>query len=104
MSKHTPGPWIHFFKNKYLEWHVGLPCGPSSDAPNMNIALCPDGVPGSDLNESEANARLIAAAPELLEALKELVSYAEHPDFDGAPSDASLAKAKAVVAKAECNA
>lgn len=47
---------------------------------------------------TEANARLVAAAPDLLEALEEIVSAA---DGDGwKPLDANLIKARAAIAKA----
>ena len=47
---------------------------------------------------TEANARLVAAAPDLLEALEEIVSAA---DGDGWKQlDATLGKARAAIAKA----
>lgn len=48
--KFTFGPWESFYKPKYNEWHVSLPCEDSA----MRVALCPDGVPGSDPEECEA--------------------------------------------------
>lgn len=63
MSKHTPGPWI--VGGKYT---VRTPFT-SSDW----ICRTRDERHGHDDNEDEANARLISAAPELLEALKELL-------------------------------
>jgi len=61
--KHTPGPWSCFYKPKYDEWHASLPmanCG-------MKLALAPDGIQSEN---READAHLIGAAPEMLEALK----------------------------------
>lgn len=57
----------------------------------------------------EANAHLIAAAPELLEAVKQLLYYAEsgnHPNlrtflFPGNTPSGFTAKLKSIVAKAE---
>ena len=62
MSKHTPGPWM-------ADSHY-----PSVSAPTApNLALCNDhAIP---MSERIANARLIAAAPDLLEALKEVVAF-----------------------------
>lgn len=77
MNKHTPGPW---FNSETLVFAASLDC----------IKLL-------DQAESEANARLIAAAPDLLEALKEAV------DVCGWPSPEFFYKALAAIAKAEEN-
>jgi hypothetical protein len=53
--KHTPGKW----------WASGLEVG---TAPMMDVKIAR--VSGANFDEAKANARLIAAAPELLEALK----------------------------------
>ena len=55
--KHTPGPW----------WTSKLEVG---TVPMMAVKIC-NAVSGSDYEEAEANARLIAAAPELLTVLKQ---------------------------------
>ena len=60
---HTPGPWVAFFKHKYGEWHVSVPV----DGSSMLLGLFPNGVPTSN---AEADAKLIAAAPDLLAALE----------------------------------
>jgi len=80
--KHTPGPWR-------------LAEGSVVDQTNTVIPISgiaqPHGyVPEDDV--SWANARLIAAAPELLEALKSLVYV--HPVFRNKPmgSDGSIAR------------
>ena len=64
MSKatHTPGPWAAFYKHKYNEWHVSVPVSNS----DMRLSIFPDGIPGDTPEEAEGNARLIAAAPDLL--------------------------------------
>ena len=62
---HTPGPWTCFYKSKYDEWHVSIPVPDST----MHLALFDDGIRGEN---READARLIAAAPELLAALREM--------------------------------
>lgn len=67
-GKHTPGPWTAFYKNKYDEWHVSLPIAGS----NMKLSLCSDGIQSEN---QEADARLIAAAPDLLDALKRLLRF-----------------------------
>lgn len=58
-AKHTPGPWIA--KAGIGRWNVTTSAAPRS----FNICSI-----NTDREEQEANARLIAAAPDLLEALK----------------------------------
>lgn len=76
MSKHTPGPWkvadrAYDRSSSILRPSfyilVGMDC---EDSPTVCSLPCGPSV--SD--ESWANARLIAAAPELLDALKQAVS------------------------------
>lgn len=62
MNKHTPGPWdVRKIDN----------------APSFRgiFGICANGSGNSIREEEEANARLIAAAPELLEALERFVKY-----------------------------
>lgn len=82
-AKHTPGPWkIDYGYNRSINF-IG-PC-------------VPDQYAGSSwLRVTEANARLIAAAPELLEALKLLVED-RHPEFIPAHK---WEQARAAIAKA----
>lgn len=98
-KKFTPGPWRIFGANRYE-------C-PGIDAESTSIIVfgrrfdqnqnC--GVQGNTLEECQANARLIAAAPELLEALKRAVEWMEAPD-ESAFSDQDLNAARAAIAKA----
>lgn len=62
---HTPGPW---------RVEGGLPWQPAVRAGGALIAET------RNRNDDGANARLIAAAPELLEALRNLLNYSEHSD------------------------
>ena len=70
--KHTPGPW----KFKPINYCGTTPvyCGDilekSIGGTGMIIAQC-----NGDTETANANARLIAAAPELLEACKEMLKY-----------------------------
>ena len=98
MSKHTPGPW----RVQPYTWQRG---NVSVFAPKFGRAPygacvahtpCSDGVGGAD--GALANARLIAAAPELLELLREAADYTRHPDYDWPVEfsrrvDAAIAKA-----------
>ena len=67
MSKHTPGPWKAIFTtavNKRDSVKISCPVGGYSVAETLQL-------PGCDYNTEKANAHLIAAAPELLKALRE---------------------------------
>jgi hypothetical protein len=83
MEKHTPGPW------KVTQHDMGA------------FIRCPADYiiagPVDTRRGHEANARLIAAAPELLEALREFVEAFEGCYADGEPA---MIKAKAAIAKA----
>jgi len=93
---HTRGPWkyektstgiLHVFNtvNGRAVWTIA------------EVYKNLDGVNNEELlKESEANARLIAAAPELLEACKELTGYCGNEAFDR-----SVKKAQRVIAKTE---
>lgn len=77
MSKHTPGPWVIGESDSR-----GIHCVDARD-PNRAgiIELCEVfGVQQDDKEDdvSRANARLIAAAPDLLEALKLAVNQNYH--------------------------
>lgn len=62
-TKHTPGPWTAV-RCKH-GWHIGpQPSGTCGIRDNTD---------GSKYEEHEANSNLIAAAPDMLEALEECV-------------------------------
>lgn len=88
MSKHTKGPWLPM---------AGMPTN-IIDASGLRVARCDfDG----DFTHADclANARLIAAAPDLLDELNVAIAYLEHPEaFD---RDALRRKWHALKAKAE---
>ena len=93
MSKHTPGPWrtYNMSKNKILkQWHI------QRDDCKHDIALVSLDV-AADERESVAN--LIAAAPELLEALKQFVDYYE--SMQGHKDNSVIRNGKAAINKAE---
>jgi hypothetical protein len=95
MSKHTPGPW-EVDSNAQGELLVMSRDGAA-------IAVVPVGAYGRS-ERSQPNARLIAAAPELLEALRhvmqalDLVTPGRAAD---SPAARSLRVATAAIAKAE---
>lgn len=90
-AKHTPGPWhIDEDPRPGMEWNRHI-----NSAPAMTVCF----MAHSDGNAPErdaANARLIAAAPELLEALRAIISDGMHCDVVPHLQD----KARAAIAKA----
>lgn len=67
MSKHTPGPWSSHFEEAY--YVTGPDLGRVAMMMNLKGAHGLGGRRSGD--EAAANCRLIAAAPDLLEALRE---------------------------------
>lgn len=93
MSKHTPGPW-----------HRNVPparkyCVVFSGRNTHVAAVKSDGLTDSEI---EANCNLIAAAPDLLEALEVILrKYEAQADYAEIDTDGeSVAKANAAIAKA----
>ena len=97
MSKHTPGPWATDLPEHEMPYQdIRIKAG------RRDIYLLwIDDAPVEDYNtEQLANARLIAAAPELLEAVRTLAGMAEsfsdelhkdHPDVTAARAAISKA-------------
>lgn len=100
-AKHTPGPWT---ATGFRQMVVNAPSGDT-------LCLAP-ATASSGLDEIAANARLIAAAPELLaslEAVLDDLEEAHQPETDadhhGDPKDEciycrNIAQARAAIAKA----
>lgn len=96
-SKHTPGPWFtkrEGFSTVYVEARL-------RGSTIQEVAACGPTEAGSE--QQEANARLIAAAPDLLEALilleREMVESgnASSVDYGWKPA---IEKTRAAIAKA----
>lgn len=82
MSKHTPGPWfydVHPDKSQAIFW----------DSRGYTVFHLSHTFP----NDVRANARLIAAAPDLLAALKDAVEIAESQGHIVKTARAAIAKA-----------
>lgn len=95
MSKHTPGPWSAELLNKSQSnehWRIG-----NTEAGNDIVAECTDYA--SDPGERDANARLIAAAPELLAACQAFVE-AWDKSLQLEKTDVALRMAKEAIEKA----
>jgi len=107
---HTPGPWEierewtdEEFPREYMAWIV---------APSKQIERYPKLYPGetdpariADLADAddctEADAQLIAAAPDLLEALKGIIAVADRKTDEFDRAKAAIAKATGQPAPAE---
>ena len=109
MSKHTPGPWAC-----YIVEESEHKSGPSGRCPESWFEIYTDDgegngdhvncIPGDE--ESEANIRLVAAAPEMYEALKGILPLAKAGAEAGDNKYVSgfknmIAKALTAIAKAE---
>lgn len=94
MSRHTPGPWKWRTSNSWRRLS-----SEHRDHPREGAVLCPvvarDGHP--DLSVSESDMALIAAAPDLLEALKAMVEQ----EVGTEPITDAEKKAVSAIAKAE---
>ena len=92
---HTPGPWSIQRHDKGDSRRL-LVVGKSGMVADVDW---------NDKDENEANARLIAAAPDLLAALKSMLKRAVALDqsatVDGLANCDAIAKARAAIAKAE---
>jgi hypothetical protein len=89
MSKHTPGPWDD---GHHYQGQLAI----QADNGRL-VALCGRLALDEAQLENQANARLIAAAPELMEALSLLVAGIED---SVSPTFVPLAKARDAIAKA----
>lgn len=102
MSKHTPGPWTVIYCNRDLPPHVTA----KLRFKPVDVMIGDRRLRISENDSGDADARLIAAAPELLEAARTFQEYCEAID-DGDDVAAmhffaiAQQQFKAVIAKAE---
>lgn len=86
---HTPGPWK--VVDRLYVW--------TDDAVGCEVAkVCDENIDDDMLGQCDADARLIAAAPDLLDAVEELLIYLA--DWDD-PDNETCQRARAAVAKAK---
>jgi len=100
MSKHTPGPWtVHHFLDNDGMANCPQDCGiyEIEEANETIVGHQRDGNHGEAIIEAEANAKLIAAAPDLLAACKRLLEEVSDPRIWGRYVD----RARAAIAKAK---
>ena len=90
MSNHTPGPWMV----EEVTLTISAP-NPKEGRANLPVAYCPP-----DTRNREANAVMIAAAPDLLAALQKMVEVAQHLRSAN-QEDEALRSALIAISKAE---
>lgn len=73
MSAHTPGPWTVEIDRWHYDTASTVVAG--AERPTFPFRELLVQVGGTDVGRQEANARLIAAAPELLDALTSASNY-----------------------------
>jgi hypothetical protein len=89
-AKFTPGPW-----------HIVTDSADRSVIKSTTQPEKPHSVIVADSWVKQADARLIAAAPELLEALREILEWAQIPSDGSKTAVAIKVKAEAAISKAE---
>lgn len=66
-TKHTPGPWLYSpHYREHAQGHIYLPNANENEAHTIDLV----GAAGMSQEQLNANANLIAAAPDMLEALE----------------------------------
>jgi hypothetical protein len=85
MSKYTPGPWTVYLGSKTCAF---IPVGNKEKEWFVQVAECtwstnPDSPPYRPFSEAEANATLIAAAPDLAAACLRLVQAYQRGEQNG---------------------
>lgn len=89
MSAHTPGPWVALCEPTLSRYRIGAGFAAAESVAVVYMAKV-DGV-------TEANARLIAAAPDMLAALREADSLLDSASIEGQTRN----MIRAAIAKAE---
>lgn len=91
-DKHTPGPWVALCEPTLSRYRIGAGFAAAESVAVVYMTKV-DGV-------TEANACLIAAAPDLLAALKSFVIFETDPPAPGTFRHDLHAHARAAIAKA----
>jgi hypothetical protein len=77
-TKHTPGPWKWWTSCSWRRLSQDLPR--AKDGGVLCPYVCRDGHP--DVQVSDADARLIASAPDLLEAAEQALNFIENTESE----------------------
>lgn len=95
-AKHTPGPWVADDNEGFSPWSIWSRMAPSGHGtPGRKVAVVDD-----CSGHSDADAQLIAAAPELLEALKACAAVCAGETMNKRGLISALEQARAAIAKA----
>ena len=86
-ARHTPGPW--FVSDRPHSYGREVSAG----SPGGQVIAGGNGAPWPDLFEQQANAKLIAAAPDLLAALQGVLRVADRKTDEFDAARAAIAKA-----------
>lgn len=106
-AKHTPGPWKTSRAKRPSDGAYDYAIGADFGDQTLAIAEAFGRVDDDIYPDAEANARLIAAAPDMLEVIKQLLKSSDGWDVRQlekryGPSDfVGILKGRAVIAKAE---
>lgn len=106
-ARHTPGPWTYESDHTHRQYNIrmlGHLIGTSDEAKHICTVndLPPHILANRDQSTAEANAALIAAAPDLLAALKCIADALSPPR--NAEEEAAIAAALAAIAIAKAEA
>ena len=102
ITKYTPGPWTYQCKQGSFDSWIAPDNGDSDDSTIICTMERDELIPETDRRKSSqytfsakqvANARLIAAAPDLLAALSAMLSASEAGDLDSLANAAQSAQA-----------
>ena len=99
MSAHTPGPWVAECDPSHFNTLSTVVAGAKRKLKGICRQMIVQVGGWADWREQEANTRLIASAPDLLEACIQAEAAIAGLDFDGCPE--SLAVIRTAIAKAE---
>jgi len=108
-KKHTPGPWEVRADPSHYDSFTTVVAGSGEQRKGMLRELIVEIGGWAGIETAEANARLIAAAPDMLEALKSLLAFVNSlgMEFGGVSKEKYLEayeplnKAHAAISKAE---
>ncbi len=96
---HTRGPWKASGPCTDRTGQLALEIGAETPAGHLSVAWVFGLAPGEDLKTAWADARLLAAAPEMLEALRDWMRW--HDEDSLIARDRAVRLTRALLAKAE---